>query len=116
MWLKPALLPALLADNSDADAAVYSLEQENLLFLIKYECWSLANTLYSVIQKSQLPPSLLEADDILTGVLGPDDGDVEGGRRAEGGLHTEESRLPAGNKNHDNSIFGNESSFFACSE
>ena len=41
-----------------------------------------------------MAPSLLEADDILTGevkgfVLGP------GGNVEVGGLHTEESRLPA---------------------
>ena len=71
-----------------------------------------------------MAPSLLEADDILTGevkgfVLGPG-GNVEVGDRAEGGLHTEESRLPACNINCalDNCAFAtrfqNERS--ACSE
>ena len=96
MLPKPALLPALLADNFTSDAENYWTKE---LALSSYDFNAWVWQIHP-IHKSQLPLSLLEADAILT-VEVKDwvlvSLDVGAGCRVEGGFQTEESRLPAGN-------------------
>ena len=92
MWPKPALRPALLVNHPNkVHSILFFILKNNRSCLTRYKCYKSGEYILAVWQ---LLPLLLEAND-------DDDDDflIGGGAGSlcpvEGGLHTEESRLPA---------------------